>query len=170
MSIVIRALTKNDKKDNFDSGNVELDQFFKKYASQNKFKNYIGSTYVGVIDDMIVGYVTLSASSIKINEYEKLQQKLPGYPLPVLRISRLAVDKKYQNNGIGKELLKFALNLSIEQKNMFGCIGLVVDAKDEAVSFYEQYGFETIDIISGDIDTRPFAKMMFLSMNSILKC
>ena len=169
MSITIRKLQIDDKKDHFDCGDMELNQFFKRYASQNQFKHYIGSTYVAAIDNIIVGYVTISASSIKIADYENLKEKLPNYPLPILRVSRLAVDKNYQNKGIGKKLLKLVLKLSIEQKNSFGCIGIIVDAKSDAVDFYKKYGFEMIDIITGHIDIRPYPKTMFLSIKTILK-
>lgn len=167
MTLFIRALSKDDEKEYFDCGDSELNNFFKKFASQNQYKHYIGSTYVALIENKIVGYVTINASSIKIDDYENIKQKLPKYPLPILRLSRLAVDKNVQNRGLGKELLKFALKLSLEQKEKFGCIGVVVDAKADSASFYEQFGFETIDILKGALDIRPFAKVMFLSVNAI---
>ncbi len=66
-------------------------------------------------------------------------------------------------------MLKFVLDLSIEQKNSFGCIGIIVDAKEDSVSYYGQFDFETIDIIHGHLDIRPYTKTMFLSMNTIIK-
>lgn len=169
MELIIRSLQKEDDKNYFDCANDELNIFFKKYASQNQFKHYIGSTYIAMIGNIIVGFITINVSSIKIDDYENLDQKFPKYPLPILRISRLAVDKRFQNKGIGKELLKFVLNLSLQQKEQFGCIGVVVDAKKEAVDFYKQFGFQIIDIISGELDIRPFARTMFLSIKTILK-
>ncbi len=169
MNIVIRSLGADDIKSYFDCGNIELNQFFKNYASQNQFKNYIGVTYVAVINNIIVGFITISASSIKIDNYTNIKIKLPKYPLPILRISRLAVDINYQNKGIGKKLFKQALNLALEQKNKFGCIGVVVDAKKESLDFYKQFGFEFIDIINGHINTRPFYQIMFLSIKTIQK-
>jgi ribosomal protein S18 acetylase RimI-like enzyme len=170
MNIILRTLAKDDIKNHFESGDKELDHFFQNYASQNQFKHYIGTTYVALIENIIVGFITISATSIKIDDFDNLSKKLPKYPLPILRISRLAVDKNYQNKGIGKALLKLALRLSIEQKEKFGCIGIIVDAKENAITFYEQFGFENIDIKIGHIDTRPFLKTMYLSMNTILKC
>ena len=170
MNIEIRALSKNDNRKDFSCGNHELDIFFQKFASQNQFKHYIGLTYVALLNHTIIGFVTISASSIRVeklpSEYIK---KLPHYPLPVLRISRFAVETKYQNKGIAKLLLKFVLDLSIEQKNSFGCIGIIVDAKEDSVSYYGQFDFETIDIIHGHLDIRPYTKTMFLSMNTIIK-
>jgi len=136
--IEIRALKKDDDRNNFSSGNLELDYFFQKYAGQNQFRHYIGVTYVALFKDEIIGFISVNSSSLLNKNFSK---KLPDYPLPVLNLARLAVDKKYQNQGIGKKLLKFVLMLSIEQKNRFGCVGIIVDAKVESVEFYEKLGF-----------------------------
>ena len=170
MDINIRLLSKDDIKDDFNSSSYELNHFFKNYASQNQFKHYIGSTYIAIVDATIVGFITISASSIRVDEYEnKDLNKLPSYPLPVLRVSRLAIDTKYQNMGIDKELLKFIMTLSLEQQKKFGCIGLIVDAKKDSESYYEQFGFDYIDIENGLIDIRPYTKTMYLSTKTILK-
>jgi len=49
MNITFRALNKNDIKNHFECNDIELDLFLKKYASQNQFKHYIGTTYVATI-------------------------------------------------------------------------------------------------------------------------
>ena len=170
MRIEIRPLQKNDNLSSFDCGVVELNQFLKQYAKQNQFRHYIGTTYVAVVDDIVIGYLSISASSIRIEELSnELSKKLPKYPLPILRLTRLAVDTKYQNIGIGKQLLKYALELALKQKEQFGCFALVVDAKEQSVGFYETYGFESIGVISGVLDIRPYAKSMFLSTKTIEK-
>ena len=75
----------------------------------------------------------------------------------------------YQGFGIGSKLLKYILRLAISQKEQFGCFGIVVDAKEESVAFYRQYGFEAFDIVSGALDIRPYAQSMFLSTRTIEK-
>ena len=170
MKIEIRLLQKNDALTHFDCGVVELNQFLKQYAKQNQFRHYIGTTYVAVVADIIIGYLSVSAGSVRIEKFSsELGRKLPKYPLPILRLTRLAVDLKYQNRGIGKQLLKFALKLALMQKERFGCFALVVDAKENSVGFYEAYGFEEIGIVSGALDIRPYAKSMFLATKTIEK-
>jgi len=169
MEIKIRQLSQDDDKSDFSCGDFYLDNFFKKFASQNQFKHYIGSTYVLLLEDRIVGFATISASSIRVEELDDKVKKLPHYPLPILRLSRLGIDTRYHKKGFAKELLKFVLRLSMEQKNHFGCIGVIVDAKEKSILFYEKFGFETIDIISGHLDTRPYPQTMFLSMDTIVK-
>ena len=170
MKIEIRPLQKNDNLSSFDCGVVELNQFLKQYAKQNQFRHYIGTTYVAVSEDAVLGYLSVSAGSIRIEQYSaKYSKKLPKYPLSILRLTRLGVDVKYQNIGIGKQLLKFALQLAIKQKERFGCFALVVDAKEESVGFYKVYGFENIDVISGILDIRPYAQSMLLTTKTIEK-
>ena len=123
-------------------GILSLITSFKKYAGQNQFKHYIGTMYVATDGKTILGFITISMAVLINDDIEDiLKKRLPNYPLSVLKISRLAVDKKYQNLGIGKKLLKAMLELAIEQKSRTGCIGVVVDAKKEAVSFYKKLGF-----------------------------
>jgi len=166
--IEIRQLSKNDDTSTFDCGDVTLNQYIKQYAKQNQFKHYIGTTYIALLKDVIVGYVSVSASSLRTDALsDKLIKRLPQYPLPILRLTRLAVDNNYKQQGLGKNLLKFVLTLTLKQKEQFGCFGLVVDAKEGSVSFYEQFGFVPFDIEAGTLDIRPYAKSMFLSTKTI---
>ena len=166
--IEIRLLTSRDDTSTFDCDDVSLNQYLRQYAKQNQFKHYIGTTYIALLGTRIVGYVSVSSSSIRTDEIsENLTKKLPKYPLPILRLARLAVDKQYQKQGIGKALLKFVLQLTLKQKEQFGCFGLVVDAKVGSVSFYKQFGFVAFGLEVGALDIRPFAQSMFLSTKTI---
>jgi GNAT superfamily N-acetyltransferase len=61
--------------------------------------------------------------------------------LPVLRLARLGVDLRAQGVGIGSALLRHVLNLALEQRERLGCMGVVTDAKPEALTFYQNLGF-----------------------------
>lgn len=166
--IEIRLLTKDDNTSSFDCEEANLNQFLKQYAKQNQFKHYIGTTYVAILDGDIVGYISVSSSSIRIEALSKVvHKKLPQYPLPILRLTRLAVDVHYRNKGIAKALLRWGLQLTLKQKEQFGCFGLVVDAKNESIGFYEQFGFKAFDIKGGSLDIRPYAQSMFLATKTI---
>ncbi|WP_457561235.1 GNAT family N-acetyltransferase [Caminibacter sp.] len=157
--MVIEKLNKFHDKEKFDCGNLTLNEFLKKYAYQNQHRYLIGVTYVIHIDNEIIGYITLSASSIKKTN---INSKKPYKDIPALRIARLAVDEKHQNKGIGKKLLKFAINKALELKESYGCVGIVVDAKEEAKKFYEKYGFIEIKTLEKHLTTP-----MYLSMKSM---
>jgi len=168
--IEIRVLSKEDNTSQFECGVVELDQFLKQYAKQNQFRHFIGTTYVAISKKQILGFVSVSAGSIRIDELSRIiNKKMPLYPLPILRLTRMAIDKRYQHHGIGKQLLKFVLLLALKQKEQFGCFGLVVDAKENSMKFYEQFGFAAFDSVAGALDIRPFAKSIFLATSTIEK-
>ena len=164
----IRALRQTDDRSRFHSGDAELDRFFQSYAGQNQFRHHIGTTYVAVEDREVCGYVTVAAGSVEIDDLPApVRRRLPGYPLPVLRIARLAVDASFQGSGVGHELLRFALGLALRMRSDYGCIGVVVDAKPGAVTFYRAFGFVPLEAVEGLSDARPAPVAMFLSAREI---
>jgi GNAT superfamily N-acetyltransferase len=98
-------------------------------------------------DNHIIGFYTLSASSVNVSDLPiELIKKLPKYPLiPVALLGRLAIDKKYQGQGLGDFLLIDALKRSLELSKQIGIMAVVVDAINEsAYHFYQQYGFKRL--------------------------
>jgi GNAT superfamily N-acetyltransferase len=61
----------------------------------------------------------------------------------VLRLARLGVDTRAL--GLGKALLRHVLVLAAQQRDRIGCVGVVADAKPEAVSFYQGLGFVAVE-------------------------
>jgi len=160
-------LQKSDSREKFESNNADLDYFFKRYAGQNQFKHYIGITYIATDEKTIFGYMTIAMGSIEAKKLPKKQ--LPEhYPLPILRLGRLAVDIHFQGKGIGSQLLRHALLLALHQKKTVGCVGVVVDAKMESIAFYQKLGFEVIEQLEeGEIRSHPPPQPMFLPIKSI---
>lgn len=171
MSFTIRRLAPSDDRAVFRSGNVELDRFFERYAGQNQFRHHIGTTYVAVeADGAILGFATVAPSEIMTARLPKKTAKsLPAYPVPVLRLARLAVDEKARGRGIGNALLRDVLVLAQHMSVNLGCFGVVVDAKPEAVAFYERAGFMALGEVSGLLGERPAPLPMFLALGSIPK-
>lgn len=168
--LTIRRLEPGDDRSGLDSGQVELDRFFHRFAGQNQFRHYLGVTYVAVMDDKIVGFVTVSVGEIAGEKVaELIHKRLPAYPLPILRIARLATDQRCRGMGIGRELLRSMLELALEMRDRVGCVGVVVDAKPEAVAFYQPLGFQPLRVISGALGDHPEPIPMFLPVQAIAK-
>ena len=169
MPITVRMLRPDDDRGRFSSNNLEIDRFFQRFAGQNQFRHQIGTTYVAIDDVEIVGYVTVAASQIEIADLPKTRRgKLPRYPLPVLRLARLGVDQRVQRQGLGLLLLRATFALAHQMADEFGCVGVVVDAKPEAVSFYSRYGFCVLeDVLQGALGERPEPVPMFLELSAI---
>lgn len=145
--VEIRPLARDDDRSGFSCGQPDLDRFFEHYAGQNQFKLHLALTYVAVVEGRIVGFATVAPSSIERATVPsaRLRKRLPSYPLPVLRLARLGVDLRAQGLGIGKGLLRHVLALAVEQRDRLGCVGVVTDAKPEAIAFYEGLGFQALE-------------------------
>ena len=121
--IRIRRLEPQNDRSGFRSGNIDLDRFFQRHAGQNQFRHHIGTTYVAVHGDQIAGFATVSSGELAAESVAKaLRRRLPTYPLPVLRLARLAVDERFQGHGIGRLLLRAMLELALEMRDRVGWI------------------------------------------------
>ena len=85
----------------------------------------------------------------------------------MLRLARLGVGQSAQGQGLGVQLLRFVLQLALRMAEDYGCIGVIVDAKPNAVRFYAKYGFIPVDAVEGRSDARPEPTPMFLSIRAI---
>lgn len=161
MKISVKLLEKKYDKNSFDCGYNLLDDYLKKQARQDVERD-LSACFVLIDEaDVINGYYTLSANSIKRDELpENLLKKLPpSYPdLPAVLLGRLAIDKRLQGKGYGEILLIDALKRCYEISESLGTIAVIVDPIDEnAQKFYDKYGFILL----------PTSKKMFLPMKTI---
>jgi len=164
----IRALHEGDDRSKFRSGDPDLDRFFHKFAGQNQFRHYLGVTYVALEGRRVLGFVTVAPGDIEIDGLPiTARKRLPHYPLPMLRLARLAVDQSAQGQGLGGQLLRFVLLLALRMAGDYGCVGVAVDAKPGAIDFYGRYGFILVEAVEGQSDARPEPTPMFLSMRAI---
>lgn len=164
----IRTLREGDDRSGFRSGDADIDRFFEKFAGQNQFRHHVGVTYIAVEDGPTIGFATVAPCHVEIDDLPAAaRKKLPRYPLPVLRLARLGVDRSVQGQGIGTQLLRFVLHLAFKMADEYGCTGAVVDAKPDAVRFYAKYGFIPVEAVEGQSDARPVQTSMFLGIRAI---
>ncbi len=126
----------------FDCEVEALNDFHSRYAVKNDELG-IGKTFVALNENnQIVGYFTLATAQVAYQEIpDDFREKLPKYPIPALRIARLAVNKDLKGKGIGKWLLAQAFIKAIHVADVTGLYFIIVDAKETSKSFYEHYGF-----------------------------
>ena len=139
---VSEALGERHELDAFDSGAPDLDDWLKRFARQAD-ANGQGRTYVWHDGDLaVLAYFTLAPHVIQ-------RAELPG-PLargnldqiPALLLARLAVDRRFQGQGLGSDLLIDALSRAVAASDQVGGRYIVFDAMDEAAGrFYEHHGF-----------------------------
>lgn len=144
---IMEPLNAQHNRSNFDCGVEALNKYLKQQASQD-MRRRIAAMFVLVDQDSncIAGYYTLAATAIRLTELPPdISKKLPKYPLvPATLLGRLAVEQRYQGQGLGSFLLMDALRRSLN--NEIASMAVVVDAKDDkALNFYEHHQFITLD-------------------------
>jgi GNAT superfamily N-acetyltransferase len=139
------SITSKVNRDSFDCGISELNDYLKKYARQNHQKG-IARTIVAISaigNPDVLGYYSVSMSEIQRESLpQKYSKGLPRYPIPALRIGKLAVARTMQGKGLGKALLMECLRLAIRLASDVGVFAVIVDAiNEQARNFYLKYGF-----------------------------
>ncbi|MEC4889388.1 MAG: GNAT family N-acetyltransferase [Nitrospira sp.] len=142
MTRTIEKLQRHHAVDAFDCGRKELNRFLQQYALPNQ-QSGGSQTYVGVVDDTIVGYYALAVGSVEqAMAPERVKKGLAKHAIPIMLLARLAVDLHWQKQGVGAALLKDATLRTLQAADIAGIRTLVVHAKDEkAKQFYERFDF-----------------------------
>jgi predicted GNAT family N-acyltransferase len=110
----------------------------------------IATTFVLVDSERssrILGYYSLSAASLAFERLTEADRKgLPAYPVPVVRIGRLATSVSIRGQGLGEPLLQNAIKRILQVRDTLGVHAVVVEAKSSAAEgFYRKYGFRLCD-------------------------
>lgn len=133
-----------DARSQFDCGTPALNSYLAETASQHEARN-ITRSFCAETDGALSGYYALTNASVDVGALPPdviKKYKLPTHLLPVVRLARLAVDNRFQGQGIGQTLLVDAMARVIRVAELSGCMGLTVDAKDDkAAGYYEGFGF-----------------------------
>lgn len=149
MNWIFLPLDGSVNRDNFDCGNSDLNEYLKKYARQNHRKG-IATTFIAIPENEnrdVVGYYSVSMAEIKRESLPETYRKgLPRYPLPAMKIGKLAVDKTMQGRGLGKVLLMECFKKAVRLSSEVGIFAVAVDAFDEeAKAFYLKYGLIALE-------------------------
>lgn len=146
MALVIAELDRRvHDRDGFDCGEEVLNRYLRDYAAQHRSRGF--STTFVLVDDRqpakILGYYALSAAAIALDKLTGADRKrVPAYPVPAVRIGRLAVSVDAMKHGYGELLLQNSIKRMLLARETMGIFAAVVEAKDQrAVSFYTKYGF-----------------------------
>jgi GNAT superfamily N-acetyltransferase len=127
----------------FHSGNALLDEWLVRRAFKNQTLNASRSFVVCEANSVnVVGYYSLATGSVHHAQAPRgLRQNMPD-PIPVILLGRLAVDKSFQSQSIGKWMLKDAVDRVAGVAEQVGIKAIMVHAIDKkAKAFYQHFGF-----------------------------
>ena len=141
---IIKANTEMLSNLDFDCGDEDLNEFLLKDSFKN-IKNKLCTIFLCVYQNQVVGFFSLSADSIKVNN--KLVVNYPDYP--AIKIGRLAVSKNFHNLHIGSLMISWIVGFC---RNLSGEIGvrfISVDAynNEKTIKFYENNFFVGLESV-----------------------
>ena len=138
----IEKLRRDHLVEGFDCGREELNRYLWRYAWQNQQAG-AAQTYVGIAGEAIVGYHTLAVGQVTLEDAPaRFAKGLAKHPVPIMLLARLATDRRWQGQGVGKALLRDAMQRTLQAADIAGIRALAVHAKDEeARRFYEHFDF-----------------------------
>ena len=138
----VGKLCPQHRLEGFDCGREELNRYLLRYAAQNQ-QGGAALTYIGLVGETVVGYHTLAVGHVtREGAPERLTKGLARHPVPIMLLARLAVDHRWQGQGIGKALLRDTMLRTLQAADIAGIRALAVHAKDDAArDFYEKFDF-----------------------------
>ena len=140
----VQAISESQDVSRFDCGDHEsLNDWLKRFALANE-RNESARTYVVHRNSLVVGYYSISAGSVSVEEAPARISKGPArHAIPVILLARLAVDKHEKGAGLGKALLKDALARIAQAADIVGARAVLIHAIDpQARTFYKHFDFE----------------------------
>jgi GNAT superfamily N-acetyltransferase len=141
----IEPLGKQHDRATFTSGQPEIDDWFRRRASQDERRN-VARVFVAMDGERsIIGFYSLSSYTLALDDLPAdLARRLPRYDaIPAARIGRLARDERVRGQGVGEVLLADAVRRILGAARSVAVFAIVVDAKDDtAAGFYRRFGFQ----------------------------
>ena len=137
----------------FFCGRAALDDWLKTHALQAGSSGTANTFVLFDENESVIGYYSLLMGNIShVEATERVRKGTGRYPIPVIVLARLAVDQKFQGQGIGRALLRDAVirGVNISKEVAFRAI-TTHPLDDEAANFYIKFGFQQSPISSGQL-------------------
>ncbi len=128
--------------DDFQCTAPELTKWLLERARQNQASGASRCFVVCDEQQRVVGYYALAAGAVSHEEAPgRIRRNMPD-PIPVIVLGRLAVHVDSAGRGIGRGLLKDAVQRSLQTCEQVGARALLCHAIDDvAKAFYLKHGF-----------------------------
>lgn len=136
----------------FACGVDRLDNYLKRNA-KDQHRSDMVRTYVAVEAGAcrVVGYLVLNAGELDASVLAVKPRNTPPHgKLPVVFLSRIAVDETSQGDGLGAMLVLHALIKTTVVADHVGCFGIMLDVFEDGgpsmverrLSWYADFGFQ----------------------------
>ena len=149
----------------FDCGDTTINKYAKENLRRQGGRDNVKILLLVDNEDNIIGFVT--ATIFQLSK-EIIPPGVYSYALPprfgVIKIPMIAVDKQYQKQGWGEQLVHAAFEYVLDAAAIVPDIkGAYLDAITTARAFYEDFDFKVLDEKVSENGTLP----MFISIDTL---
>ena len=143
----VRKLDAADVREGFDCGHQALNQYLQRFALMNQSAG-MAQTWVSCVRSegppVVAAWYSLAFGSVEPSDVSaRVRQGIARHPIPVMVLARLAVDLRYQKQGLGRAMLKDALLRTEQAADIAGIRAVLVHAKNESArQWYLSWDFE----------------------------
>jgi GNAT superfamily N-acetyltransferase len=143
----VESISRDHHTADFDCVSDPQTQWLQRHALQAHLSD-AARVYVvsGIGTDRVVGYYALAAGSVAHDSVPpRIIKGLGRYPIPVVLLTRLGVDRTEQGRGLGSALVRDAFLQTASIADKLGVRALLIHAETpEAAEFYRRIdpGFE----------------------------
>jgi GNAT superfamily N-acetyltransferase len=134
----------------FNCGKDAVTTYLRRYAIKNMALN-LNRTFVLPYQSeaspdklSVAAYYTLTHQTL-VREDVPTARKLPRYPIPVILLAQLGIDRRFQGQGLGAKTLIQALRHAhhiTSNPEGIPAVGIVLDVLDQdAMAFYSAFEF-----------------------------
>jgi GNAT superfamily N-acetyltransferase len=137
-------IAKKHDRASFDCGEPTLNDFLRRHARQSHDKG-AAKTFLAISKSdgkTILGLYSLCPASLEYARVPEIVPKgLARHEVPVFRLGRLAVNRPFQGQGLGGQLILAAGRRCVLAATEVGGVALLIGAKNErAANWYSSYG------------------------------
>ena len=137
-----KILGPQHRLEGFDCGKPTLTDWLLHHARQAQGSGS-ARTFVVSEDERVAGYFSLTVGQIDTLEApDRIRKGMGQYPIPVVILARLAVNRLDQGRGIGIGLLQDAIRRTLLIAEQAGIRAMLTHPIDkQAARFYSRFGF-----------------------------
>ena len=151
------AIARSHRRQEFDCGNAEMNQFLQRYARQSH-DQHAAKTFCAIADQdpgLVLGFYTVAPSAVAHDDAPAAMTRgLARHEVAGFKLARIATDLRFTGQGLGGQLLAAAALRCLRVAEEAGGVLLIIDAKDErAAAWYASYG-------AAPLQSRPLTLVM----------
>lgn len=139
----VESISGEHTTDAFDCGSEAQTAWLRKHALQaHRTDTCKVRVVTRVGDKRVVGYYALAAGSVALEDAPpRVGKGMPRYPVPVVILTRIGVDRQEQGRGLGRGLFNDALIRVASASEEIAARALLIHCENEAAKrFYLHFG------------------------------